>query len=245
MNRIDRPGRFRADVTVLGLVPAKDAASQSVAVAFDFSIVEMWDEDTASWAPWSEYAQTIAGLPNLIKKNGEPNAFTVDTLIKSLGWDGKVENLVEGSPWKPTPCQITVAEDTYEGHTKLKVDWINPWDSEGGTGLKVADPATVKTLAAMHGAKIRAIAGNILRNQPKVAAVQAPPPQADADTFDPNKDDEIPFDREALVLRAASAYIKAGADVKAAARKNFGFANSLSFSTWTGDSLRDLINALS
>lgn len=175
---LDRPGRFRADAVPMGLLPGKDSAS--VAAVFDFTILEMWDDAAQTWVIWAQYGQTIRGFPNIIGRNGEPNVKSIESLIKATGWSGNVEELVEGSGWKPKPCQITVENQTYLGVTSLKVAWINDWNSEGGGGLKTADASGVKALAAKHGAKLRAIAGNLARN-----AAPAPPrlPQAATATF--------------------------------------------------------------
>lgn len=183
MNELDRPGRFKATPTVVGLLPGKD--SQSVAAVFDFSIVEMWDEDARTWVVWGQYEQTIRGFPNIIKTDGTLNQKGVESLMKAMRWSGNVEDLVEGSGWKPQPCQITVEKQTYNGVESLKVNWINEWNSEGGGGLKVADAGNVKSLAAKHGAKLRAIAGNLTRNSPPSPA-KTPPPIPPEHVFNEN-----------------------------------------------------------
>jgi len=107
-----------------------------------------------------------------------------------MGWSGNVEELVEGAGWVPKPCQITVDYETFDQQTRLKVNWINEWESAGGGGLKVVDAGGVKALAAKHGAKLRAIAGNLARNAPKAPASPPPPANNPAYVFDPN-DSEI------------------------------------------------------
>ena len=170
--KLDRPGRFRADSTVVGLLPGK--GSNSVAAVFDFTILEMWDEQNQTWILWANYGQTIRGFPNIIQTNGDVNQKSVESLMRSMGWSGNVEELVEGTGWKPQPCQITVEKQTFNGVESLKVNWINEWNSIGGGGLKVADASGVKALAAKHGAKLRAIAGNLARNESPKAAAKPP-----------------------------------------------------------------------
>ena len=175
-NTLDRPGRFRADSVVVGLLPGK-GDSQSVAAVFDFTILEMWDETENTWQVWAQYRQTTRGYQYIIKANGDVNTPGVEALMKAMGWSGNVEELVEGTGWKPKPCQITVESETYNGKTSLRVNWINDWNSVGGSGLKTADVNSVKALALKYGAKLRAIAGNLARNTPKAPTAKAPPPQ--------------------------------------------------------------------
>lgn len=162
MQPLDRPGRFRsANPRPIGLAPARD--SKSVSAIIEFPVTEMFDESTGEWIPW-EYDQGITGYIVIVKKDGEPNANQVESLIKNLRWNGDLTKIAENSDWQPNPCQITVEENTYNGRTSLKVNWINEWDYEGG--IKKADDATVKGLANQYGAKFRALAGNVARNAP-------------------------------------------------------------------------------
>ena len=186
MNQLDRPGRFRANATQMGLY-VKDG-SNAVQAIFDFGIVEMWDQQTAAWMDWP-YDQHILGYITIVKSDGSPNNIQVEALMKNLGWSGDLSALVQGSPFRPEPCQITVDNSTYEGKTSLKVNWVNGWNDAGGQ-IKCADEAKVKALAAKHGSSFRALKGNLARNAtPAKPTPATPPPRADFPpeyVFDPN-----------------------------------------------------------
>lgn len=187
MPLLDRPGRFQADITNWGIQP--NDKTPTVAVVLDFAILAQWNDTTKSWDDWTQFGQVIRGFFYIIKKNGELNDRQVESLIKSLGWNGNMEDFAAGSEWKPKPCQIVVDYETYQNKSKLKVQWINPFD---GPDMKKASDGEVKKLAAQHGSKLRALAGNITRNAPApppAAPRQGPPPPIPQET---NQAAEVP-----------------------------------------------------
>jgi hypothetical protein len=173
---IDRPGRFRAHPVDWSLQEAKE--SSAVSVYMEFAIDEYWDTGTKSWISWSEYDHHVNGSIWLIKRDGSINENASKTLIEALGWKGDVDDLNRTDTWTPHHCQIVVEEDTYNGKTKLKVAWVNPYDSS--PTIRKMEPQKIGQVKAALGSQFRALAANIRRNGPQPIPakpkVEPPPP---------------------------------------------------------------------
>jgi hypothetical protein len=153
MPPIDREGIFRAKVTDIGFRPPKEGVKTRM-VAMKFVATEMLVD--TEWKDWSEYGAEVYGDVCLIKKDGTIHERGVETLRDALGWDGSAASIENGT-FEPWACQIVVAYDEYDGKTRLKVQWINHFNSEGGSGMKKATPNDTKGFDAQHGAAMRAI----------------------------------------------------------------------------------------
>ncbi len=55
-------------------------------------------------------------------------------------------------------------EEIYLGKTTFKVEWVNHYDSEGGTGLRKAAPDKIKDLRERYGSQLRANAATSKAN---------------------------------------------------------------------------------
>ena len=152
MNKLDRAGTFKARPVAMGLQNAKE--SKSVAVWIEFQITAQ--QEGEDWTDWTGYEDhSIVGYFWIVKKDGSVNTRTVENLAEVLDWDGNPDTIMGDPP--DISVQITVAEDTYQGRTSLKVQWLNPVDYQGG--IATATPEQVQQIKVQFGSLLRAAAG--------------------------------------------------------------------------------------
>ena len=179
-----RTGTFKAKASSYGLMQGKDG-SQSVWVSFNFQLLEYYDENTKTWVPWSEYAESIFGKEIIRKKDGTLFQKGVENLCQVFDWNGNLEDWGKEGVIHMPVVQIVVEEETYKEQTRFVVAWINPLGGGGGN-FSNADDRVIAGLQANLGGELRAIAGNVKRNKPK----PADPVEA---TASENPDDDVPF----------------------------------------------------
>ena len=175
---VDREGTFRAKPISWRLREGKE--SSSVGLNICFQILEYQDPDTQEWQTgWDQYDMEVWGTFWFINRKGEISKPRARKLVESLGWSGNPEDFsVEGIEFDNVLINVEYNTNANTGKTKLEAAWIHPWDHVYVPGAKTADPAISKTLQAKHGADLRAIAGNVKRNEaPKPAAAETAPPQ--------------------------------------------------------------------
>lgn len=182
MPRVDHPGIYRAQPISYGVQESKKG--KSVAVVIRYQIVESYDPDKKEWLDWRECeAHTIDGYHYVVKSDGEINDTTVEQLIRATGWSGKFSDFNDDS-LKLKACQITVADEEYEGKHTLKINWVNPWDFTPGLQNRI-DKDGLAALDNKYGSKMRAKAGNLARNvPPNAAAKPGPKPMSSPPTMD-------------------------------------------------------------
>ena len=195
MTRIlDREGTFKVAMNNWGIQNARE--TQSVALVIEFRVLSQMDGD--QWIDWSEYEEhTITGWFWIIKKDGGINTVTVESLAGAIGWDADLTKIQNGPP--SVACQITTAQEEWNGKISLKVKWINPEDYV--PGLKTESPAEVADINARFGSQLRAAAASAKAKAPAPtgpvppAAASGPPPVQPAphtaDTADDS--DDLPF----------------------------------------------------
>lgn len=155
---IDRPGRYKAEITDWSLGETKggpDGQGKIPVFTIEFLATEF--QDGANWHDWTEYQATIRGYFFPFKKNTSPNETTINNLMRTLEWNGCSLNSLQEGNYVGRLVQIVVKEETYEGKTRLQVAWIDPGDFEGT--LKKLDEQDVKVMAQNWDSKLRAING--------------------------------------------------------------------------------------
>lgn len=171
MVALNRPGRFRAQPTS-ALVEENKSGLLSVVIAFQAT--EEWNG--SAWTDISAEQQEIVAWQYLSKKDGTLNVEAIGRLREAFPtWDGTDLNFWGGNL---NPVQIVCENNEWNGVVKVKVNWINSYNSEGAFKPKF-DPATTNSLAAKYGAKLRAISTGAPVT-PKAAQPQGPPAQAAA-----------------------------------------------------------------
>jgi hypothetical protein len=163
--------------------------TKSVQVSIEFSLTEWWNPEQREWTDWAPYDHRAFASVWIIKRDGTPNERALQNLVESLGWNGDIDDLNRTDTWTPNPCQLTVEENTYDGKTTLRVNWINPYNAQ--PVIKGMDESGVKQIKARLGGQFRALAANIRRNgpQPIPAKAPSPPPvsHGPVDTTDVNE----------------------------------------------------------
>lgn len=187
MQPVDRKGVFRAEIIEYGL---KQMDSGSVAVSLRCKLLEMWDGK--EWQPWAQYEMEAKGDVWVIKKDGNANESAAESLMQHAGWDASFSSVINNT-WQPTPCQVTIEEETYKNQAQRKIGFINAWDRTPGAMSNV-DEAGAQQLESRFGSTLRALRGNLSRNVPPVNRPSAPPaPPQPAGAGASNGSDTIPF----------------------------------------------------
>ena len=195
MQACDRTGHFRAEIIGYGI---KKAESGAVAVTLHCKLTENWDEQAEAWVPWVEFDMEVYGDVWVVKKDGSLSDKQAQKLINFCGWNGSFASIAD-STWKPTPCQIEVGREDYQGQTYYKIAWVNGFDSTPGQGnLGNVDAGGIKDLEARFGSPLRALAGNAKRNAGATNGNKPPaPPKPSVKAKEPAGavagDDGIPF----------------------------------------------------
>lgn len=187
---LDRAGQFRC----LGgaqkwLEDSK--TSKSLSLMFAFQISQWWNPETSAWEDWTGYEVVTIGRQVLLKADGSRFEAGFQRLRDVLGWDGDPESL-DSENWRTPPCSIEVANETYKGQTRPKVQWINAYDYvKGASNTPGTSSASGKSrLINEHGSALRATFGGRpatapLPPPPASPPRLAPPPVAASPTYPP------------------------------------------------------------
>jgi hypothetical protein len=192
---VDREGTWRVEITEYGLF---EADSGAVAVSMKCHALEYYDTDTKQWTEWTQYGNyEIEGNIWIFKKKSELNERTAKSLMQNAGWNGDIETIVNGE-WQPKQCQVTSELDTYQGNERMRIGFLNHWDHVSGN-IGNIDAAKAKQLQKKHGGALRALAGNVTRNETAPTGTPAQPPETTPVDRSPNTEfteaaDDIPFD---------------------------------------------------
>ncbi len=168
MPNIDREGIFRGEVVEAVMRQPKEGSASSI-MGLKIRIEQMLGEHN-QWVEWSSYGFEVYADVVIVRKNGELHENGCSQLRDAFGWDGDLDNLPTGR------CSFTVKADEYEGKTRYKADWINPYEYVP-QGMKAADEATIQSMKATIGPKLRAFFGATKPlNPPKPTTPPSPPP---------------------------------------------------------------------
>ena len=161
----DRAGRFRGYPQEWGI--EKSSKSESVAFVCLWRLTEFWDPAGKAWCDYTQIGAEITGRTYFVKADGSPSPNGVDQLKRSLGWTGDVIAL-QTTDWTSHGCQLTIEHETFQGKTKLKVQWLDAWDATPG-GVTKMDGSDLAALQTRLGGQLRATAG------PQTQGGSAPP----------------------------------------------------------------------
>ena len=133
-------------------------------------------QPSGEWADCSHENFEVTGYFYLEKRDGSLNTITLDSLKAALGWDGRDPFWLQESDLSEHPVQVKLAFEEYNGKNRLKVQYLNPYDSKGGGGVTKADTVTRKSIANRMGSKLRALTGPAQPVKTKPAAPPKLPP---------------------------------------------------------------------
>lgn len=173
MSNINCTGTFRGVAVDCGIGTTKNEFPQWMA---NLVASEYYDEETEQWVDWSGYEEKeIQCYLVLFGSEGKP-LLNVKQLQKAFGWSG--ESFQELETYTDVPFQFRVEENTYEGNTRLQVQWVDSYDAEPGRIIQKLGPAEVKKLDAKYAAALRKLSGG-----PKPKTVPDRPDKPDKPTI--------------------------------------------------------------
>ena len=196
---MNQEGDFRVQITEYYL---SEKESGSVAIVADANVLDRWipptDVDDGCWEPWQQHNVVVRGsfyIVGTTAKGGKLNDKLIESLIQFCGWDGNMQSIHAGS-WTPSPCRMSIEDNTYEGKTTYRMGW--PSDFNSTPGGQRLDDAAMKRIESKHASSLRAIAGNVKRNTVPTTDKPAPAPAVQQPAASPPQQsvapaDDIPF----------------------------------------------------
>ena len=166
-------------------------------------------QPTGEWSDCSHEGFEVTGYFYLEKKDGGLNTITLDAMKAALGWDGRDVFWLQETDLSQHAVQVKLAFEEYNGKTRLKVAYLNPYGSTGGGAVTKADEATRKSIANRMGPKLRAMAGPAQASMPKpVAPPKLPPAKPKAPTPPPPQAEPAREPSEATMESAWEEFVK-------------------------------------
>lgn len=173
MNMPKEEGRYLASPKEWGV--EENTKTGTVGFSCLFALNSQWDGE--QWVDRTMEDLEITGFFNLIKKDGQPNEYSIQSLRDALGWSGASFADLNGDGWynDAIEVQLVLKNEEYEGKTRLKVRYLNPRDYEGGNGgVKKAADSEIQNLDSKYGPALRAINGGA--SAPAQSKPSAPKP---------------------------------------------------------------------
>jgi len=167
----DREGRFRARVMDVGV--NETGPNKLCTVVLRFGLTEEYDN--GEWRNVESEELDAVAYCYIEKRDGGLNDFQVTALKEAFGWPGMDPFWFEATKELP-PVQVTLETEEYNGKERIKVRFINSYDSEPG-GITHADTDTRRALLARLGHKLRAHSGGKPAPAPKPTGAPKPPPK--------------------------------------------------------------------
>ena len=145
MSQIEQIGTYRGSIVEHGVgVTSKSSCPQWIA---KFIAMEKYNNDTGEWEDFSQFVDNeITAYLVLFGKDGE--TLTCKQVCKATGWDGSDFQELDEADLSAVGVQVRVAENTYEGKTRLQVEWIDEYDAVPGNAIKKLSPDEIKLLNA-------------------------------------------------------------------------------------------------
>jgi hypothetical protein len=168
MSAIDRVGSFRGKVIDRGISETKNGFPQLV---LQLVATEKWDEQAEVWVDWSQFDVTEATAYMCLFGKNKKATLAVNQAMKAFGWDGASLLDLQENEALADQIQWRMAENTYEGDTKIQVAWIDEYDAVPGRKVKKLEKADIKKLDGMYASALKAVSGG---PKPKKAAPTPP-----------------------------------------------------------------------
>ena len=174
----NREGLFNAYPINCGV--ADTGQNNLATVVIQFRLFE--ELVNGEWTDCLAEGMEVTGYFYLEKKDGQVNTVAVDALRTALGWNTDDPAWIQQTDLSGVPVQVKLANEEYNGKTKVKVQFLNPYGSTAG-GVPKGDEKTHQNIRTRLGAKLRAYMGGTPAPAPKPAprpaqAAPAAPPKA-------------------------------------------------------------------
>ena len=149
----DREGRFKSTILEHGVSETGPNKLATFVCRFQLSQELIGDD----WEPVDQDFD-ITGYFYLEKRDGALNTITIDNLKTAFGWDGRDPFWLQDADLSQLIVQVKLAYDTYDGKTRLKVQYVNA-ENATPTSVPIADDTTRRSIGTRLGSKFRANAG--------------------------------------------------------------------------------------
>ncbi len=171
----NREGLFNAYPVNVGVTDSGPNNLATVIVGF-----RLFEElVNGEWVDCSQEAIDVTGYFYLEKKDGQVNNVAVDALRTALNWTTDDPAWLQETDLSQVPVQLKLGNEEYNGKTKIKVQFLNPYGSTAG-GIPKGDAQTHQGIRLRLSDKLRAYMGGTPAPAPKPAprttpAAKAPP----------------------------------------------------------------------
>lgn len=139
----DRAGTFRAEI-----IQAYPQAAQSGSWGIYLCVGLTEKLEGAEWEAWEEFCQYSQGAVWIIKKDGTVNEKPSASFAEATGYAGQTDSQQIAAALVGKKVQVSVKADEYNGNVSYKVNWVSPYESEGGGEI---DDKQKSTLRAFFG----------------------------------------------------------------------------------------------
>jgi hypothetical protein len=165
----NREGLFNAYPINCGV--ADTGQNNLATVVIQFHLFE--ELVNGEWTDCSAESMELTGYFYLEKRDGQVNTSAVDSLRAALGWNTDDPAWIQQTDLSHVPVQVKLANEEYNGKTKLKVQFLNPYGSMAGSVPK-GDEKTHQNIRTRLSAKLRAYMGGAPAPAPKPAPRNQP-----------------------------------------------------------------------
>jgi len=169
----NREGLFNAYPVEVGV--DETGPNKLATCIIKFSLYEEL-QGSGEWADCAADNFEITGYFYLEKKDGSLNTITIDALKAALGWDGRDPFWLQETDFSQHPVQLKLALEEYNGKTRMKVQYLNPFGSTGTGGVTKAEGPAKTAIRNRLGSKLRALAGPAQKTPAQPAAPPTLPP---------------------------------------------------------------------
>lgn len=200
----DRDGLYHAYPANIGI--DETGANELATCIINFHLFEELIQ--GQWVDRASENLDITGYFYLEKRDGTLNTAAIDSLKAALGWDGRDPFWLQETDLAEHPVQVKLGYEEYDGKTRLKVRFLNPYGAAPGGGVSKADAAARKAISTRLGSKLRALAGGAPAQAPKPSGRPAPKSKAPAAPAQPSASSECTLQEAWAAF--CDAYDKAG-----------------------------------
>jgi len=169
-----REGRFRARVMDVGVNAT--GPNKLCTVVMRFGLTEEYAD--GEWRAVEAEDLDVVAYCYIERRDGGLNDFQVQALKEAFGWPGIDPFWFEDQKELP-PVQVTLDWDEYQGKQRIRVQFINAYDSQP-SGITHADPDQRRAMLARLGHKLRAHSGGKPAPAPMPTGAPKPPPKPTA-----------------------------------------------------------------
>jgi len=167
----NREGRFRACVMDVGV--NETGPNKLCTIVLRLGLTEEYAD--SEWRNIEAEELDVVAYCYIEKRDGSLNDFQIDMLKDAFGWPGLDPFWFEGQK-ELSQVQVTLDWDEYNNRKRIRVRFINAYDSEPSAGVSHADAELRRAMIARLGHKLRAHSGGRTVASPKPAGSPKPPP---------------------------------------------------------------------